>query len=93
VLLYGIAILLVALAVWYLASYVLRETNADGDLAGMLGLEGTALETFSESGRVFVRGEEWKASAAHGIIESGAAVKVVGYRHGMVLLVEALRQE
>lgn len=91
-LLYGIAILVV-LAVWCLASYALRETSADGDLAGMLGLEGTALETFSELGRVFVRGEEWKASAAHGIIESGTPVKVVGYRHGMVLLVEALRQK
>jgi membrane-bound ClpP family serine protease len=88
---YGIAILLLVLVVWYLASYGLPVTSADGDLAGMLGLEGTALETFSEAGRVFVRGEEWKASAVHGIIETGAPVKIVGYRHGMVLLVEALR--
>ncbi len=89
--LYGIAILVLAVVACFLASSRPREKGSDGDLAGMIGLEGTALETFSESGTVFVRGEEWKASATHGIIESRATVKVVGYRDGMVLLVETLR--
>lgn len=91
--LYGIAIILVIIALCCCARYCFRETATAEDLAGMIGLEGNALETFSGVGRVFVRGEEWKASAAHGIIEVGTAVKVVGYRHGMVLLVEALRQQ
>ncbi len=91
--LYGIAIILVVVVVALIAAYLLRERGANEDLAGMVGLEGSALETFSELGRVFVRGEEWKATATHGIIEVGVPVKVVGYRHGMVLLVEALRKQ
>lgn len=60
------------------------------DLAGMINETGEALETFSESGAVLVRGEEWKASAMRGIIEQGVTVRVVGYASPMVLLVEAI---
>ena len=90
---YALVMSAVVLALCYVIWRWMSTSSSDEDLPGMIGLEGDALETFSEAGRVFVRGEEWKASTTHGIIESGSAVRVVGYQRGMVLVVESLRKE
>jgi membrane-bound ClpP family serine protease len=90
---YALVVCGVAVAAWYVTRWPINSAADESDLAGMIGQEGRALETFSDSGRVFVRGEEWKASAVRGIIENGMSVRVVAYQPGMVLLVEALRKE
>jgi len=55
---------------------------------GMIGLHGTAAENVSTSGRVFVNGEYWQAACKQGIIEKGAAIKVVSITPEMILEVE-----
>ena len=59
----------------------------EGD-GGVVGLVGTAEETFTTAGTVLVRGELWKATARKGIIERGQRVRVVRLREGLTVEVE-----
>jgi membrane-bound ClpP family serine protease len=66
------------------------EIPSADDLAGLIGFEGEALETFSGAGKVRVAGEVWRASLSRGIVERGERVRVVGYGSGLVLQVERI---
>ena len=57
---------------------------------GMVGVTGTADQTFTSEGTVSVRGEIWKATARTGIIHQGDRVRVVAVRPGLILEVEAV---
>lgn len=59
-----------------------------GDSAGVVGLTGTAEETFTTSGTVLVRGELWRATSRKGIIERGDRVLVVRLLEGLTVEVE-----
>lgn len=60
------------------------------DPMGMVGLDGTAEETFSMSGMVFVRGELWRATSERGIVHKGQRVRVTAVRPGLLLVVEGV---
>lgn len=65
---------------------VLRSRPSSG-YSGLIGQHGTVTETVSKSGRIFVNGEIWNATAAEGVIEKDAHVEVLSVREGMVLVV------
>lgn len=82
--------LLVGGVLLYVVSAVIRTQKqplTTGE-EGMIGLTGKAVENISATGKVFLNGEYWKAECNTGIIEKGAAVKVVSLKPGMVLEVE-----
>lgn len=54
----------------------------------MVGLTGTAEQTFTTDGTVIVQGEIWKATARKGIIHKGDRVRVVAMNPGLILEVE-----
>jgi len=62
-----------------------RRNPVTGD-EGMIGLTGTARESFDTVGTVYVAGEYWRAKTSRHI-ESGQSVRVVG-KVGMELVVE-----
>jgi len=66
-----------------------RSSKAvDGVCAGMVGLTGTAEQTFTTEGTVLVNGEIWKATSRKGIVHKGDRVRVVAMKPGLVLEVE-----
>jgi membrane-bound ClpP family serine protease len=56
---------------------------------GMVGVTGTADQTFTSEGTVSVNGEIWKATSRRGIIHKGVRIRVVAIKPGLVLEVEA----
>ena len=56
---------------------------------GMVGVKGTADQTFTSEGTVSVHGEIWKATSRKGIIHKGGRIRVVAIKSGLVLEVEA----
>jgi membrane-bound ClpP family serine protease len=56
---------------------------------GMVGVTGTADQTFTSEGTVSVNGEIWKATSRRGIIHKGGRIRVVAIKSGLVLEVEA----
>jgi membrane-bound ClpP family serine protease len=56
---------------------------------GMVGVTGTADQTFTSEGTVSVNGEIWKATSRKGIIPKGGRIRVVAIKSGLVLEVEA----
>lgn len=56
---------------------------------GMVGVTGTADQTFTSEGTVSVNGEIWKATSQRGIIHKGGKIRVVAIKPGLVLEVEA----
>lgn len=79
------------LAVIAALGFVVWRVNnlpSQGDAAGVLGLTGTAEETFTTTGTVLVRGELWRATSRKGIIERGDAVRVVRLLEGLTVEVE-----
>jgi membrane-bound ClpP family serine protease len=56
---------------------------------GMVGVRGTADQTFTSEGTVSVNGEIWKATSRKGIINKGERIRVVALKPGLVLEVEA----
>jgi membrane-bound ClpP family serine protease len=68
-----------------------RSKVPAGDQQDMLGLEGVAEETFSREGKVFVRGELWRATAKKGIIQKGSRVRVESVEPGLLLVVESVK--
>ena len=56
---------------------------------GMVGVKGTADQTFTSEGTVSVNGEIWKATSRKGIIHKGGRIRVVAIKSGLVLEVEA----
>ncbi|MEY4667604.1 MAG: NfeD-like C-terminal, partner-binding [Pseudomonadota bacterium] len=56
---------------------------------GMVGVTGTADNTFTTEGTVTVNGEIWKATSRKGIIQRGETVRVLSINPGLVLEVEA----
>ena len=85
--------LLVALAL--VALYIVMSRRKGADKVpeplwiGMVGVMGTADQTFTSDGTVFVNGEIWKATSRHGIIHKGQAIRVLAIKPGLVLEVEA----
>ena len=57
---------------------------------GMVGLTGTAEQTFTTEGTISVNGEIWKATSKRGIITKGERVRVVALLTGLVLEVESV---
>jgi membrane protein implicated in regulation of membrane protease activity len=85
-----IVIVAAALIIWGLSfaqNTGQPEARMHGDL-GLVGATGEAQETFSSEGKVLVRGELWKASAPHGIIQRGTKVRITGYKGALTLIVE-----
>ena len=56
--------------------------------SGLVGQQGVVTETVAASGRIFVNGEIWNATATEGIIEKDSHVDVVSVKEGMVLVVK-----
>ncbi len=56
---------------------------------GMVGVQGTADQTFTSEGTVSVNGEIWKATSRRGIINKGDRIRVVAIKPGLVLEVDA----
>jgi len=69
-----LGILMVVVAA--LAVKNLRRRATTGS-TGLVGQRGKALENFTTSGKVFVNGEIWRASAESGIVDKDSAVEVV----------------
>jgi membrane protein implicated in regulation of membrane protease activity len=74
---------------WLYSSAKASETD---DPSGMIGQEGTAQETFTQEGRVLVRGELWKATSDGGIVQKGDTVRVQEVRAGLVLVVHRIQK-
>lgn len=62
--------------------------TVDSGWTGMVGLTGTADQTFTTEGTVMVNGEIWKATSKRGIIHKGDRVRVVAMLPGLQLEVE-----
>ena len=56
----------------------------------MIGQRGKAIENIADTGRVFVNGEVWRATAREGIIEQNADVEIVGVKPGLTLEVRRI---
>jgi len=84
-----IACSLVVLVVWLIARRQNRLSVEDS--TGMVGRVGEALETFAEEGKVFIRGECWRATAVKGIVQKGERVRVREVRSGLLLVVERFK--
>ncbi len=74
-----------------LVALLRRSKRQSGDQLGMVGLEGVAEETFSREGKVFVRGELWRATARKGIVQKGSRVRVESVEPGLLLVVESVK--
>jgi membrane-bound ClpP family serine protease len=74
-----------------LVALLRRSKRPVGDHLDMVGLEGVAEETFSREGKVFVRGELWRATARKGIIQKGSQVRVQSVEPGLLLVVESAK--
>lgn len=74
------------------AALILIPASRDRhDPLEMTGSEGIAEEAFSREGKVFIRGELWRATAHHGIIQKGARVRVKSVEPGLLLVVESVK--
>ncbi len=73
---------------WFRRSLVTKD-----DPTGMVGLEAVAEETFSHEGRVFVRGELWRATTERGIVQKGQRVVVTEVRPGLLLVVGSVKSQ
>jgi len=87
VLAYVIA-LLVLVCVLMLVVRSLGAQAGSFDVVGLVGSEAEAVETFSELGRVIVRGEIWRAVTKRGIVQRGDKVRVVAVESELTLVVE-----
>lgn len=56
---------------------------------GMIGVSGTADQTFTSEGTVSVNGEIWKATCRKGIVHKGDKIRIVAVKPGLVVEVEA----
>lgn len=68
-----------------------RQTSVESAVpgfSGMVGMTGTAEQTFTTEGTISVNGEIWKATSKRGIVHKGDRVRVVTLRDGLVLEVE-----
>ncbi|MEN9847149.1 MAG: NfeD-like C-terminal, partner-binding [Pseudomonadota bacterium] len=85
--------LLVGLVLVVLYIVMRRRHGADkapGPLSvGMVGVRGTADQTFTSEGTVSVNGEIWKATSRKGIINKGDRIRVIAIKAGLLLEVEA----
>ncbi len=81
-------LLLAVLVCVALAVARVSRGSATIDPAGVVGLEGTAENTFSREGVVFVRGELWRATTMRGIVQKGERVKILEVRPGLLVVVE-----
>jgi membrane protein implicated in regulation of membrane protease activity len=81
-------LLAVAFLVWAATSRSGSSPSRSLDDLGLVGATGEAQETFSSEGRVLVRGELWKATTPHGIIQRRSKVRVTGYKGALTLIVE-----
>ena len=64
--------------------------SVDPGWIGMVGLTGTAEQTFTTEGTISVNGEIWKATSKRGIITKGERVRVVALLPGLLLEVESV---
>ena len=85
-----LALLLLAAVVLLLGVRGFAAAGPPFDVVGLVGSEGEAVESFSESGRVVVRGEIWKAVTRRGIIQRGERVRIVAVEPELTLVVEKL---
>lgn len=58
------------------------------DVVGLVDSVGDAMETFSDTGTIMVRGEIWKAATKRGIVQRGDKVRVVEIGPELTLVVE-----
>ena len=82
---------IIVVAALVVLALIVRRVNLQvpgGDNGGVVGLVGTAEETFTTVGTVLVRGELWKATSRMGIIERGERVRVVRLQEGLTVEVE-----
>jgi membrane-bound ClpP family serine protease len=75
--------------------FVLNRRNAPSKAVqaswiGMIGLRGTAEQTFTTDGTVAVNGEIWKATSKKGIVHKGDRVRILAMNPGLVLEVETV---
>jgi membrane-bound ClpP family serine protease len=82
---------LVALSVGVALYFFVHFRGKRIDHLEMVGLVGVAEETFSREGKVFVRGEIWRATTPRGIIQKGAQVRVQSIEPGLLLVVESVK--
>ena len=54
----------------------------------MVGLTGTAEQTFTTTGTITVNGEIWKATSKKEIVHKGDRVRILAMKPGLVLEVE-----
>jgi len=57
---------------------------------GMVGLTGTAEQTFTTAGTITVNGEIWKATSKRGIVHKGDRVCILAMNPGLILEVETV---
>lgn len=86
---YAILFLLVFAAL-FLVVRSLTARRPHFDVVGLVGSIGEAMEAFSDSGTITVRGEIWKASAARGLVQRGDKVRVIEVGPELTLIVEKL---
>jgi len=84
------ALFLIVLAVLFLVVRSLAGRRPEFDVVGLVGSTGEAMDTFSDSGTITVRGEIWKATAARGLVQRGDKVRVVRVGPELTLVVEKL---
>lgn len=75
--------------------FVLNRRNApfkavEPSWIGMIGLRGTAEQTFTTDGTITVNGEIWKATSKKGIVHKGDRVRIIAMNPGLVLEVETV---
>jgi membrane-bound ClpP family serine protease len=75
--------------------FVLNRRNAPSKAVqaswiGMIGLRGTAEQTFTTDGTITVNGEIWKATSKKGIVHKGDRVRILAMNPGLVLEVETV---
>ena len=56
----------------------------------MVGLTGTAEQTFTTAGTITVNGEIWKATSKRGIVHKGDRVCILAMNPGLILEVETV---
>jgi membrane-bound ClpP family serine protease len=70
---------------------LIRTSQGPKDPLEMTDSEGVAEEAFSHEGKVFIRGELWRATAHQGIIQKGSRVRVKSVKPGLLLVVESVK--
>lgn len=85
-----VLLFLLILAVLFLVVRSLAARRPEFDVVGLVGSTGEAMDTFSDSGTITVRGEIWKATAARGLVQRGDKVRVVEVGPELTLVVEKL---